>query len=175
MLNVHSYQAKDDMKRDRDDVATILVVEDYDDVRSMLKLLLESERFRVLEAANGPEALKAVKAGHPDVIVTDLGLPGFDGFETIRRIRKIDGFQNTPIIVLTAHNEQAAYETAFRAGTNYFMVKPVDFDELESLLQNILMNRNGKTPKETRLPAQRAGIIKKPGSRPGMREIRCAP
>lgn len=159
------------MKRDGKKVATILVVEDYDDVRSMLKLLLESEQFCVLEAANGPEALKAVKAGHPDVIVTDLELPGFDGFETIRRIRKTDGFQNTPIIVLTAHNEQAAYESAVRAGTNYFMAKPIDFDQLESLLKHILVNGNGKTPKDMRLPAQRAGVNKRPRSRRGLREI----
>ena len=161
------------MKRDRKDVATILVVEDYDDVRSMLKLLLESEQFRVLEAANGPDALKAVKAGYPDVIVTDLGLPGFDGFETIRRIRKTDGFQNTPIIVLTAYNGQAAYETAFRAGTNYFLAKPVDFDQLESLLHHIL-NGNGKAPKDTRLPAQRVDLNSNPASRPGLRELRGA-
>ena len=163
------------MKRDSKQVATILVVEDYDDVRRMLKMLLESEQFRVLEAANGPEALKAVKVGHPDVIVTDLGLPGFDGFEIIRRIRKIDGFQNTPIIVLTAHNQQTAYETAFRAGTNYFMAKPVDFDQLESLLQHILMNGNGKTPKDTHLPARRVSINKNAGSRPGLRELRWSP
>ena len=165
---------RDDMKRDKEDVGTILVVEDYDDVRSMLKLLLESEHFRVLEAANGPEALKAVKAGHPDIIVTDLGLPGFDGFETIRRIRKTDGFQNTPIIVLTAHNDQAAHENAFRAGSNYFIAKPVDFDELESLLQHILVNGTGTTPRDTRLPAQRAGINKRPRLRRGLREIRWA-
>lgn len=162
------------VKRDRKHVATILVVEDYDDVRRMLKLLLESEQFRVLEAANGPDALKAVKAGHPDVIMTDLGLPGFDGFETIRRIRKTDGFQNTPIIVLTAHHEQVAYETAFRAGTNYFLAKPVDFDLLESLLHHILVNGNGKAPKDTRLPAQRVGLNKKPASRPELRELRGA-
>lgn len=162
------------MKRDRKHVATILVVEDYDDVRRMLKLLLESEHFRVLEAANGPDALKAIKAGHPDVIVTDLGLPGFDGFETIRRIRKTDGFQNTPIIVLTAHNEPAAYETALRAGTNYFLAKPVDFDQLESLLHHILVNGNGKAPKDIRLPAQRVGLNKKPVSRPGLRDLRRA-
>lgn len=163
------------MKRDGKVAPTILVVEDYDDVRRMLKLLLESEHFRVLEAANGPEALKTVKAEHPDVILTDLGLPGFDGFETIRRIRKIDGFQNTPIIVLTAHNEQSAYETAFRAGTNYFIAKPVDFDELESLLRQILVNGNGKSPKDNRSAAQRVVTSKKKSvSHSRSRELRWA-
>ena len=143
------------MNRLGGDVKTILVVEDYEDVRGMLKILLESEQFQVLEAATGPEALTAVKNGRPDVILMDLALPGFDGFETIQRIRKIDGFQNTPIIVLTAYSGQSTYESALRAGTNYFMAKPIDFDQLSDLLEQILVNGNS-TPKYGRSPAHRA-------------------
>lgn len=135
---------------------TILVVEDYKDVRQMLKILLESEHFRVLEAATGGEALNVLKNGRSDAILMDLALPGFDGFETIRRIRKIDGFQNTPIIVLTAYSGQSIYETAMRAGANYFMAKPIDFDELAELLKQILVNGNGRTSKHDRPAAQRA-------------------
>lgn len=134
----------------------ILIVEDYEDVRRMLKILLESEDFHVLEAGTGPEALNAVKNGRPDLILMDLALPEFDGFETIRRIRRIDGFQNTPIIVLTAYTEQSAYETAFRAGTTCFMGKPVDFDELTELLAQILGDGNRGISKDSRPPAQRA-------------------
>ena len=134
----------------------ILVVEDYDDVRRMLKVLLESEHFRVLEAATGAQALNVVKNRHPDVILMDLALPGIDGFETIRRIRKIDGFQNTPIIVLTAYSGQSFYETALRAGTNYFMPKPIDFDELAELLNQIVVEENSRSPKYGRSAAQRA-------------------
>src|SRR5678815_28450 len=101
-------------------MGTILVVEDYDDVRRMLKVLLESEEFRVLEAASGAEALDVIRHQRPDVILMDLALPGFDGFETIRRIRTIDGFQNTPIVVLTAYTGPSTYENALRAGSNYF-------------------------------------------------------
>ena len=118
---------------------TILVVEDYDDVRQMLKVLLESEKFRVLEAASGAEALEVVKEEFPDVILMDLALPGFDGLEAIRRIRAIDGFQNTPIVVLTAYTGPSTYETAIRAGSDYFMAKPIDFDELATLLERDLI------------------------------------
>src|ERR1041385_4551659 len=83
---------------------TVLVVEDNDDIRRMLRILLESEGFHVIEAASGGGALNIVKDGRPDVILMDLALPGIDGLETIRRIRKIDGFRNTPIIVLTAYS-----------------------------------------------------------------------
>jgi CheY-like chemotaxis protein len=152
---------------------TILVVEDYEDVRRMLKILLESEQFRVLEAATGVEALIVVKNGRPDVILMDLALPGLDGFETIRRIRKIEGFQNTPIIVLTAHSGQFIYETARRAGIDYFMAKPIDFDELAALLKQILVDGKSRRPKYGRAPIQRAVIqneMSPPKSK--MREVR---
>ena len=148
---------------------TILVVEDYDDVRQMLKLLLESERFRVLEAGDGSKALEVVRDHHPDVILMDLALPGFDGFETIRRIRAIDGFQNTPIVVLTAYTGSATYESALRAGSNYFMGKPIDFDELAALLKQIPVEADTAAT-YTRAPSQRAMLRTKPPM-PG-RELR---
>ena len=111
-----------------------------------------------MEAASGAEALTAVKKGRPDAILMDLALPGFNGFETIRRIRKIDGFQNTPIIVLTAYGGQSTYETARRAGVNYFMAKPIDFDELTDILKQILGDGNTRSPKYSRSSANRAVI-----------------
>ena len=126
---------------------TILVVEDYDDVRQILTLLLESENFRVLEAASGTGALEILKAEHPDVILMDLALPEFDGLEAIRRIRALDGFQNTPIIVLTAYTGRSTYETALRAGSDYFRAKPIDFDELTALLKEILFDGNTRSSK----------------------------
>lgn len=154
-------------------MGTVLVVEDYDDIRGMLKVLLGSEHFRVLEAANGPEALAVVRTERPDVVLMDIGLPGFDGFETIRRMRKIEGFQNTPIVVLSGYSGQSTEEAACRAGSDYFMPKPVDFDELESLLKEILSNGDNH-PKGGRPAVQRAFSNKKSVSRPTTREIRLA-
>lgn len=135
---------------------TILVVEDYDDVRQVLKVLLEFENFRVLEARSGPEALEVLKEERPDVILMDLSLPGFDGMEAIRRIRTFDAFQNTPIIVLTAYTTPSTYETAFRAGSDYFRGKPIDFDELVALLKEILFKRNTRSSERT--PSRRAAL-----------------
>ena len=139
---------------------TILVVEDYDDVRQVLRVLLESENFRVLEAASGPEALEVLEDERPDVILMDLSLPGFDGMEAIRRIRALDGFQNTSIIVLTAYTGRSTYETALRAGGNYFRGKPIDFDELVTLLKEISFNGNTRNSK--RAASQRAVLRSKP-------------
>jgi two-component system cell cycle response regulator DivK len=141
---------------------TILVVEDYTDVRQMLKVLLESEKFRVLEAATGSEALEVIKEQRPDAILMDLALPGFDGLETIRRIRAIDGFQNTPVVVLTAYTGPSTYETAIRAGSDYFMGKPIDFDELAGLLKQILLDENTRTRTYTRAPSRRAVLKTQP-------------
>ena len=138
---------------------TILVVEDYDDVRRMLKVLLEGEHFDVLEAASGGEALNVIKGQRPDAILMDLALPGIDGLETIRRIRRIDGFQNTPIIVLTAYTASSVHDSAVRAGTTYFRSKPIDFDELAELLNRILRDRNNRT---NRSASDRAVLRKTP-------------
>lgn len=142
-------------------MGTILVVEDYDDIRRMLKVLLESEKFQVLEAATGSEALDVIQDEIPDVILMDLALPGFDGFETIRRIRAIEGFQNTPIVVLTAYTGPSTYETALQAGSNYFMAKPIDFDELAALLKDILLGGNIR-PRSNRAPIKRTTLRTKP-------------
>ena len=152
---------------------TILVVEDYDDVRQMLKILLESEDFRVLEASTGAQALKILKSDRPDVILMDLALPGFDGFETIRRIRKIDGFQNTPIVILSAYSGPSVYETARRAGIEVFLTKPIDFDELAVLLDQILEDGNVRNSESSRSPAERAVINGKTAMpRTVIREVR---
>ena len=152
---------------------TILVVEDYDDVRQMLKILLESEDFCVLEASTGAQALKILKSERPDVILMDLALPGFDGFETIRRIRKIDGFQNTPIVILSAYSGPSVYETARRAGIEVFLTKPVDFDELVVLLDKLLEDEAVRNSKSSRTSAQRAVINDKTAMpRTVIREVR---
>ena len=146
------------MDQVRTDIRTILVVEDYEDVRKMLKILLESEQFGVLEASSGAEALKIVKSGRPDVILMDLALPGFDGFETIRRIRNIDGFQNTPIVILSAYSGPSVCETARRARIEVFITKPIDFDELAEVLEQILTDGRARKTKSTRSSAKRALI-----------------
>ncbi len=119
-------------------LGTLLLVEDYDDVRTVLRLLLQCDHYRVLEAATGIKALNILKTESPDLIIMDLGLPELDGFETMRRIRKNEAFQDTPIIVLTAYTGPFHYQAALRAGGNYIMGKPVDFEELEELIHNIL-------------------------------------
>jgi CheY-like chemotaxis protein len=148
---------------------TILVVEDYDDVRQILRVLLESENYRVLEAASGPEALEVLQDERPDLILMDVSLPGFDGMEAIRRIRLLDGFRNTPIIVLTAYTGRSTYETALSVGGNYFRAKPIDFDELVALLKEIFYNGSMRNSKRAASP--RTELRSKPVLRLPRREL----
>jgi CheY-like chemotaxis protein len=152
---------------------TVLVVEDYDDVRGMLKVLLESEQFQVLEAGSGAEALEVIRKQRPDAILMDLALPGFDGFETMRRIRALDGFQNIPIVVLTAYTAPSTYETATSAGSNYFMAKPIDFDDLLTLLKEMFSDGNTRIPKLKRKASQRAIARTTPLPPQREHELRC--
>ena len=130
----------------------------------MLRILLESEKFRVLEASSGAEALKILNRERPAVILMDLALQGFDGFETIRRIRNIDGFQITPIVILSAYSGPSVCETARRAGIEVFITKPIDFDELAFVLEQVLTEGTARKPKPTRSSAKRALITGKMAS-----------
>ena len=120
---------------------TILVVEDHEDSRNMLKLLLEDDNYYVLEATTGPEALKIARLGNPDLILMDIGLPEFDGLETMRRIRQIERLEETPIVVVSAFSGPAYHQAATQAGADYFIAKPMDFDKLEALLLRLDRDR----------------------------------
>ena len=117
---------------------TIMVVEDFDDTRALLKLVLEQKGYYVLEAANGQRAVELAKSEHPRLILMDLSLPVLDGLSATKQIRA-QGFLNDVLIVaVTAHQEREYREKAFAAGCDEFVNKPVDFDRLEALLRKFM-------------------------------------
>lgn len=115
----------------------VLIVEDYEDTRGFMKILLESYGFRVIEAADGIDALDCVKQYHPDLILMDLSLPVVDGLTATRAIREFDADSNVPIIAVTAFGK-TYYKMAIEAGCNDLIQKPVDFDNLEPILRDFL-------------------------------------
>ena len=117
---------------------TVMVVEDFEDTRQLLKLLLERKGYYVLEAANGQRAVELAKSAHPRLILMDLSLPVLDGLSATRQIRE-QGFLNDVLIVaVTAHQEREYREKALAAGCDDFVNKPLDFDRLEALLSNFM-------------------------------------
>lgn len=115
-------------------VPVVLVVEDDEDCRLMVKLLLEMWDYRVVEAKNGTEALQIAEKIRPDLILMDVRMPDFDGFDVTRHIRESANIKEVPIVVLSACSEAAYHQTAKAAGANDYLTKPLDFEQLKSTL-----------------------------------------
>ena len=111
-------------------IRRVLVVEDHDDTRAMLRMVLEMENLSVLEAVDGEAAYHFAIKECPDLILMDFTLPIQDGLEVTRAIRKHSTVGRTPIIFLSGRAEPAGRQAAFDAGCNDFLIKPIDMDEV---------------------------------------------
>jgi CheY-like chemotaxis protein len=114
---------------------TVLIVEDFDDVRELLKLYLSSKGYEVVEAADGERAIKMAEHVRPDLILMDIGLPSLDGLSATCRIREISSLKGTPIVVISAHTD--CRDVALQAGANDFLPKPLNFDLLDGLIEGM--------------------------------------
>jgi len=121
---------------------TILVVEDFEDNRFMMRRLLEMSGYRVVEAVNGEQAVEAAERERPDLILMDLSLPKLDGLAATRRIRQQPGAKRVPIVAVSAHDTTDFHADALAAGCNEYVTKPIDFDQLEELLTRLLKSQN---------------------------------
>jgi len=117
---------------------TVMVVEDFEDNRFMMRRLLEMSGYRVVEAINGQEALDAARRERPDLILMDLSLPLLDGLAATRLIRQQAELSEVPIVAVSAHDTSDFHSEALAAGCNEYVTKPIDFDELESVLKRLL-------------------------------------
>jgi CheY-like chemotaxis protein len=117
---------------------TILVVEDTSDSRGLLRFVLESEGYRVLEAGNGIDAVETARVEHPDAILMDMSLPLMDGCQATRRIRQLPGFRTIPIIACTAYNHWDWRSKAILAGCSEFLTKPLQAKVLVAMLSRYL-------------------------------------
>ena len=116
---------------------TVLVVEDFEDNRFMMRRLLEMSGYRVIEAVNGQQAVEWAIAERPDLILMDLSLPVLDGLAATRRIREEDGLGRVPIVAVSAHDSADFHAEALAAGCNEYVTKPIDFDQLVQLLDRL--------------------------------------
>jgi two-component system, cell cycle response regulator DivK len=123
--------------------ATVMLVEDTEDNRQMMKRLLELSGYRVVEALNGRQAVEVAQAEHPELILMDLSLPFVDGLAATREIRSLPEFRKVPIIAVSAHDTSDFHSEALEAGCNVYVTKPIDYPELEELVQRLLKNGKG--------------------------------
>ena len=122
---------------------TIMVVEDFEDNRFMMRRLLEMSGYRVVEAVNGEQAIEVARQEHPNLILMDLSLPMLDGLAATRRIRQHESLKTVPIIAVSAHDTSDFHADALAAGCNDYVTKPIDFDQLETLLSHLLTKNSG--------------------------------
>jgi CheY-like chemotaxis protein len=117
---------------------TVLVAEDDEDLRLMIRTLLGMRGYRVVEARDGQETLEVAKGARPDIVLMDLQLPRLNGFAVARFLRQTDAFRRVPIIVVSAHDPAKHRNLALAAGCNAYVQKPVDFDRLDELMTSLL-------------------------------------
>jgi DNA-binding response OmpR family regulator len=132
-----------------DAVATILVVDDEPQIVRLVRDYLEHSGFGVLTATDGPTALRTARSGSPDLVILDLGLPGLDGLDVARALRR-DG--EVPIIMLTARAEESDKLVGLELGADDYLGKPFSPKELVARVRAVLRRAEGRR--------QRADVVR---------------
>lgn len=117
---------------------TILIVDDFDDTRLLLRTWLEKKGFRVIEAENGKQAVKQAESSRPDLIIMDVEMPEMDGLAATRRIRQLTNLESVPIVAVSAYGADQFRADALSAGCNEYVSTPFEPDELEMLIRSLI-------------------------------------
>lgn len=117
---------------------TILVVDDFDDTRLLLRTWLERRGFRVIEAENGVEAIKQATTEFPDLIIMDMEMPQLDGLSATRRLRQLKEFATLPIVAVSAYGADQFRELALEAGCNEYVSTPFEPKALEGIIRSLV-------------------------------------
>lgn len=124
-----------------DNKGTILYVEDNPDNRMLVRRILLSEEYGLLEANNAFEALEMLKTNKPDLILMDINMPDMDGYTLTARIKTMPGFERIPILALTANVMRGDREKTLEAGCDGYIQKPLDIDQLIKEIERFLARR----------------------------------
>jgi two-component system cell cycle response regulator DivK len=121
----------------------ILVIEDQEDNRRILRYLLRSVDYEVIEAVTGEEGVALAERERPDLILMDIQLPGLDGYEATRRIKGNTALRHIPIIVVTSYALSGDDVKAFAAGCDAYVTKPFSPRQLLATIRERLAEREG--------------------------------
>jgi DNA-binding response OmpR family regulator len=121
----------------------VLLVDDEDQLRRVMRDLLEREGYSVSEARDGVEALDEVDRYAPDIIVLDLNLPSLDGYGVLSHLRSRPATADIPVVVLTAHGDEDSEVRVFEMGADDFLSKPFRARSLSARLQAVLNRTRG--------------------------------
>jgi two-component system, cell cycle response regulator DivK len=120
---------------------TILYVEDNPDNRLLVKRILLSEDYALLEAMDAAEALAVLETTHPDLILMDINMPGVDGYTLTAKIKALPGFERVPILAVTANVMRGDKEKTLEAGCDGYIQKPLDIDQLTREIERFISRR----------------------------------
>ena len=118
---------------------TILVVDDFDDTRLLLRTWLERRGFRVVEAENGIQAINQAENESPDLIIMDMQMPQLDGLSATRRIRNLESMNSVPIVAVSAYGADQFREQALAAGCNEYVSTPFEPATLEGIIRDLVL------------------------------------
>lgn len=122
---------------------TILVADDDPEIRTLLTLRLKKAGFDVRDAADGEQTLAAVKEAKPDLVILDVMMPGKNGWEVAKELRKDENFNDMGIVMLTAIGERINEMTSPLYGADEYIDKPFEFADLEAKLKSVLEAKRG--------------------------------
>src|SRR6266446_7337320 len=138
-------------------VKKILIVEDESDLIKLLKYNLEKEGFRISYATDGSVALAEARRDPPDLVILDLMLPGLDGLEICRQLRRNDRFARTPILILSARSEEADRIVGLELGADDYVTKPFSTREVIARVRALLRRNEPASPQRSKV--QRGNIV----------------
>ena len=118
-------------------MATILIAEDYDDNRELLRILLSAAGYDVDEARNGAECVEIARRNPPDLVMVDLSMPELDGWGVFRELRSDPATSGIPCVAVTAHVESDR-QRVLQSGFDAFVSKPFRTDELLSTVKSLI-------------------------------------
>ena len=132
-------------------VKKVLIVEDETDLVKLLKYNLEKEGFRVNYATEGTVALAEARRDPPDLVILDLMLPGLDGLEVCRQLRRNDRFARTPILILSARSEEADRVVGLELGADDYVTKPFSTREVIARVRALLRRNEPVGPQRSKI------------------------
>jgi len=144
----------------------VLIIDDEDDLRTMLSSYLTADGFEVLQASDGEQGLGSAQQKRPDLIVLDVGLPGIDGFEVLRRLRTSS---DVPVIMLTARTEEVDRVVGLTVGADDYVTKPFSPRELVARITAVLRRTGPQSSVATGDRIELAGLTIDLGTR----EVTC--
>ena len=120
---------------------TILYVEDNPDNRLLVRRVLLSEDYALLEATDAMDALNMLKTARPDLILMDINMPDMDGYTLTAKIKSLPGFERIPILAVTANVMRGDKEKTLEAGCDGYIQKPLDIEQLTREIEKFISRR----------------------------------